>query len=161
MHNSPKRRGELGEIAFLHRATILGLRVSKPFGDSDPYDFIVDNGRHLSRVQVKATATRHSKSSYNIKAGRRPYRGRCKKAVFSPYVASEIDFLALYLVREELWFIIPIRALKGRTSLCYSFRYPKRGPCAPYVDAWELLQADATKAGHGAPLKMKERRCGR
>src|SRR5258708_263962 len=139
MRKNPKRRGEMGEIAFLQRASSLGLTVSKPFGDSDPYDFVTDNGQQLFRIQVKATATSHSKTSYSIKAGRRPYRTSGQEAIFSPYLASEIDFLALYVVPEDMWFIIPIGTLNGRTSLCFSFRYPTRGPCAPYRDAWHLL----------------------
>ena len=43
MRKNPKRRGEIGEISFLQRASQKGLRVSRPFGDSDAYDFIVDN----------------------------------------------------------------------------------------------------------------------
>ena len=139
MHRNPKRRGELGEIAFLQRASEKGLRVSRPFGDSDPYDFIVDNGNQRWRVQVKVTDTRHSKGSYSVKAGRRTYVKDGEEAIFSPYLASEIDFLALHFAPDDMWFIIPIEALEGRTSLCFSFRFPKRGPCAPFLNRWDLL----------------------
>jgi len=138
MRKNPKRRGELGEIAFLHRASQEGLRVSRPFGDSEPYDFIVDNGEQRWRVQVKVTDTRHSKNSYSVKAGRRGYAKK-GEAVFSPYRPSEIDFLVLHFAPDNLWFILPIDALKGRTSLCFSQRYPNRGPCAPFLERWDLL----------------------
>ncbi len=49
-----KRRGEMAEAAFLHKASRLGFGVAKPWGDSDPYDLIVDSGRRLWRVQVKS-----------------------------------------------------------------------------------------------------------
>ncbi len=127
MRKNPKRRGEMGEISFLQRASQKGLRVSRPFGDSDAYDFIVDNGRQRWRVQEKVTSTRHSKGSYSIKAGRRAYVKAGEEAVFLPYLASEIDFLALHFAPEDMWFIIPIEALNGRTSLCFAFRYPDRG----------------------------------
>jgi hypothetical protein len=39
-----KRRGEMAEAAFLHKASKLGFGVSKPWGDSDPYDLIVGLG---------------------------------------------------------------------------------------------------------------------
>jgi hypothetical protein len=48
-----KRRGELAELAILWKAASLGFTVAKPYGDSDPYDFIVDAGGHQFRVQVK------------------------------------------------------------------------------------------------------------
>jgi hypothetical protein len=37
-----KRRGELAELAFTLKAASLGFSVSKPYGDSDRYDFILD-----------------------------------------------------------------------------------------------------------------------
>jgi hypothetical protein len=37
-----KRRGELAELAFTLKAATLGFGVSKPFGDSERYDVILD-----------------------------------------------------------------------------------------------------------------------
>jgi hypothetical protein len=52
-----KRLGEAVEAAFLAKATMLGFPVLKPWGDSRPYDFAVESGRRLWKVQVKcATA---------------------------------------------------------------------------------------------------------
>ena len=51
-----KRTGELAEAAFLHKAVGLGFRVTKPWGDSERYDFVLDSGRRLWRVQIKCTA---------------------------------------------------------------------------------------------------------
>jgi hypothetical protein len=42
--NNPKRRGEMGEAAFLAKASSLGFSVSKPWGDSDRYDFVLYSG---------------------------------------------------------------------------------------------------------------------
>lgn len=51
---SAKRRGELVEVAFLHKAVSLGFGVAKPYGDSESYDFILDAAQsaasHLWRV---------------------------------------------------------------------------------------------------------------
>ncbi len=49
-----KQRGQLAEAAFPAIAARLGFRVSKPWGESSRYDFILDNGRRLLRVQVKS-----------------------------------------------------------------------------------------------------------
>src|SRR5271154_2239541 len=56
----PERKalGEAVEAAFLAKATMLGFPVLKPWGDSRPYDFAVESGRRLWRVQVKC-ATSH------------------------------------------------------------------------------------------------------
>jgi PD-(D/E)XK endonuclease len=42
-----KRRGELAELVFLLIATRMGFAVSKPYGDNERYDFIVDSHRQL------------------------------------------------------------------------------------------------------------------
>jgi hypothetical protein len=49
-----KRRGEVAEAAFLHKAASLGFSVAKPWGESDRYDFIVETGGSFLRVQVKS-----------------------------------------------------------------------------------------------------------
>ena len=43
----PKRRGEEGELAFMRRAIAEGFAVAKPWGDSERYDVILDNGVRL------------------------------------------------------------------------------------------------------------------
>lgn len=51
---TPKRRGEMAEAAFVAKASRMGFGVAKPWGDSDPYDLIVDTGEKLRKVQVKS-----------------------------------------------------------------------------------------------------------
>ena len=50
-----KQRGEWAELRFMTRATELGFRVSKPWGDSAPYDLAIDHRGRFRRVQVKCT----------------------------------------------------------------------------------------------------------
>src|SRR5712692_887625 len=57
VHLPTKRRGEVAEAAFLYKAASLGYSVSKPWGESDRYDFILDTGSHRWRVQVKSAHT--------------------------------------------------------------------------------------------------------
>ena len=156
MRKNPKRRGEMGEISFLHRATDLGFRVSKPFGDSDPYDFIVDNGRRRWLVQVKSSGKLCAKNVYHVNAGRHVYAGRHAVSRLVPYLPEEIHFLAVLIVPEDTWYIIPVQALDGRVSLrIHSPQHPKKGDFAPYAEAWHLLQ-DEPAAGsdqNTAPLQ--------
>src|SRR6266566_7076034 len=56
-----KQRGEWVEMLFMARASREGLQVSKPYGDSAAYDFIVESGALCSRVQVKSTRSRFEK----------------------------------------------------------------------------------------------------
>ncbi len=50
-----KERGEWVELQFMARAVRLGFKVSKPWGDSSPYDVGVESGSRILRVQVKST----------------------------------------------------------------------------------------------------------
>src|SRR5438132_4870328 len=50
-----KKKGEAAELAFMLKAVSLGFGVAKPWGNGERYDFILDTGTRLWRVQVKST----------------------------------------------------------------------------------------------------------
>ena len=126
----PKRRGEWAEIRFLGRAADLGLSVSKPYGDSDPYDFVVDSAGRLSRVQVKATAFRDSR-------WRNGYTCPVTSPLGRPYSPEEVDFVAAYVIPEDVWYIIPVEEITTTTvSLDPRSRSNKY---RRYREAWDLL----------------------
>jgi hypothetical protein len=200
-----KRRGELAELAFTLKAARLGFGVSRPFGDSERYDAIID-ARDLSptrkhpcnpsclvlrpsrnkrvsgdsrklevgsqnksgcptlpgvrrvgipmacpisraqlpreaflfpplwRVQVKCS-TQLDDGMYHLNAHRRT-GGRAL-----PYLPGEIDFLAAYIIPEDTWYIIPLEAFLGSTSLLFRRRTdPKPGLYDAYREAWHLLR---------------------
>src|SRR5215467_15488658 len=109
-----KRRGEVAEAAFLHKAAALGFSVAKPWGDSDRYDFILDFAGRLSRVQIK-TASRVSPGAYSIHA--------CGCDPGRIYTSEEIDFLIAYIVSENLWYVFPVHLfLKIRHVKLHPFR---------------------------------------
>jgi hypothetical protein len=84
---SSKTKGELGELAFSHKAACLGFGVAKPNGEDEAYDFILDSGQRLWRVQVKSIYT-------PFRDGFRAIGQRTNK---EPYTAKEIDFLVVYV----------------------------------------------------------------
>lgn len=104
-----KRRGELSELAFVYKAASLGFHVAKPYGDSERYDFILDAGHRLWRVQVKSTTTLIG-GLYRIKA-------------FSPGQTSDgcptLAFLARVGIRDliELEMLVPT-ALRTAVNPC-------------------------------------------
>ena len=59
MPRTPIRRkntkitGERSEASFLSRAANMGLGIAKPWGDSLRYDFLLDNGERLIRIQSR------------------------------------------------------------------------------------------------------------
>ena len=52
---APKRRGEWVELRFMAAAAENDLHVTKPWGDSAQYDFILEHQARLLRIQVKST----------------------------------------------------------------------------------------------------------
>jgi len=119
-----KRTGERSEAAFLYQASQRRFAISKPWGDSERYDFILDSGKRLWRVQVKSS--RHFDGSRYI----------VKLKGAAAYTAEEIDFIVAYIVPENLWYVIPISVAARRGQMYVSpggtrhFRHEK------YREAW-------------------------
>jgi hypothetical protein len=87
----------------------------------------------LWRVQVKCS-THLLDGLYRINAHRRTH-GRAV-----PYLPSEIDFLVAYIIPEDTWYVIPVRAIRG-TSLLFRRRRDRRpGLYDQYREAWRLLR---------------------
>jgi PD-(D/E)XK endonuclease len=129
-----RQRGDLGEVAFLHKATSLGFMVAQPYGTIYPFDFILQGGQDLWRIQVKAVS--HMSGGLYALTPRR-HQGKTRRA----YSKFEIDFVAVYIIPEETWYILPVREVVGR--LCLLFRpkgYHRPDIYAHYREAWHLLR---------------------
>ncbi len=63
-----------------------------------------------------------------------------------PYGRNEFDFVAVYLVLEDLWYIIPAKHVLGKwcIALCPHSRKAKYDP---YREAWHLLRGESPKSG--------------
>jgi hypothetical protein len=97
------------------------------------YDFMVEGGNKLWRVQVK-TSTCMRDGRYQLCIQRITHR-RCVA-----YKKSELDFVVAYLMPENAWYILPISVIAGRRSLLLAppgFR--GKNPWAKYREAWHLL----------------------
>ena len=131
---TPRRRGQLVELLFVKKASSLGFLVCKPVCD-ESYDFILDSGRRLWRVQVKSTQ-RFRKGGYLIGACHFSSHGT-KRA----YTAAEIDILAVYIVPARAWYIVPVESFTPQKWLSF---YPQhaasRGRFEPFREAWRLLR---------------------
>jgi hypothetical protein len=128
-----KRRGEWSELQFMARAAREGLRIAKPWGDSSRYDVVVETGGHFVRVQVKSTANRQPNGGYVCGVHPSPNSELYKRGDF--------DFLAAYLIFEDVWFIIPggviVRPKRNSITL-YADGPDNRW--TDYKEAWDLLR---------------------
>jgi long-subunit fatty acid transport protein len=107
-----RRYGDVGEVAFLHKAMGLGYMVAQPYGNIYPFDFIVQGGKKLWRVQVKSVAYMKN-GSYYLTVRRSVGR---KLAAYSK---AEVDFIAVYIIPEDIWYILPVSEIKGRQFLLF------------------------------------------
>jgi hypothetical protein len=139
----PKLRGEWAELRFMTRAAEHGLCVTKPWGETARYDFAVEHEGHFVRVQVKSTMF-VDRGGYSCSV----------RGCSGPYEGDPFDFLAVYLIPEDLWYIIPAEKVRGQGSVAL---YPRlrKSKYEKYREAWGLLKRDPTFAQrrrkHGAP----------
>jgi hypothetical protein len=142
-----KRTGELSEAAFLLKATSLGFAVTKPWGDSERYDFILDSGRRLWRVQIKCTEYERARG-YDIQP---TYTDQTRKAA---YTADDIDVLVAHVVPLDVWYVLPVEVFAPSKSLRF---YPDntcpRARFEQFREAWHLLRL----CGDGSPTRPAER----
>ena len=105
---TPKELGEFAEAEFLRTVLKMGMAVTKPWGESQGYDFIVDAAGKLTRVQVKAAFCRGKQGGYSL----RTYRSSMEC-----YTVKEIDALAGYVAPEDAWYLFPVREVRKVRSL--------------------------------------------
>ncbi len=126
--------GELSELDFLRKAMGMGMLVSKPWGDSDRYDFVVDTGGRLWRVQVRSTETRFGARGYAVHASvyvRRKIVG---------LTAKDIDVIVGYIAHRDIWYVVPVRAFVPRKNLWFYPDGSKKGAMfEKYRDAWWVM----------------------
>lgn len=122
-----KTRGEWAELRFITRALELGFRVSKPWGDSAPYDLATDHHGHFRRVQVKCTLF-HRGNSYKCHLDSNgvpllPSRHRFHRRLRDP----------------RRWYILPIKATNGQSDILLT-PHSKKAKYERYKEAWHLLK---------------------
>jgi hypothetical protein len=109
---APKRDtksiGDVSEACVLAALVKAGYAVSRPFGENQRYDLIIDDGKRLKRVQVKTGRLRAGVVEYSCSSSHthrggvaaRPYFGQADViAVYCPqngkvYMVPENEFVA-------------------------------------------------------------------
>lgn len=125
-----KARGEWAESVFVARAGEQGLTVSKPWGDSSSFDCVVGRPGKFVGVQVKSTVAK-------VESGKGYICSTCSSD--KVYRAGAFDFLAAYVIPEDVWYIVPAKLIRGlrSISLCTEGGEAKY---EEYREAWGLLR---------------------
>jgi hypothetical protein len=135
-----KRKGLIAELIFVVKAASMGFAVSKPYGDCEPYDVVIEENGRLFRIQVKSVFTT-CRWGYSVSVA----RNRQHRPIV-PYSAQEIDFIAAYVVAHDAWYIVPVAAIAGLAHIRLYPEGAKRQDGAhfeQYRDAWDLLRLGA------------------
>jgi hypothetical protein len=137
-----KRTGERSEAAFLYQASQRRFAICKPWGDSERYDFILDNRPQptiqLFRIQIKCTDSLRA-GAYETRATYE-FAGR-----HIPYTKRDIDFIAAHVIPLDLWYIIPVEVCTPQPMLrFYPHRQARRMRLEQYREAWNLLDPPFT-----------------
>src|SRR5882762_6619065 len=136
-----KLRGEWAEMMFMARATELGIAVSKAWGESRSYDFVVGWPGHFVAVQVKST-TSGFEPGWVCKLSSR----------IKPYPHGSFDFLAAYIVFEDAWYIIPEEEVLGMDNITLHSG-SSWANYEHYREAWHLLGTRAKDDKKGIDLQ--------
>lgn len=111
------------------RAASLGLNVCKPWGDSARFDFAVEHPGGCHRVQVKSTASVNKPGGLYV----------CSLPRRQAYSLGEFDFMAVYIIPKEIWYIIPAAVVCVRKRAFLLNPHCPESKYHPYLEAWHLL----------------------
>jgi len=116
--------GNAAEMVAMVACSLHGYHVSIPFGGKSPYDFILDNGERLYRVQVKEI--------YAGKVGERSRwmvdfmkpRGAGLYKRYEKYTESDCDLIVAVCVPHNAIYVFPIADVLDKRQASFYFDSP-------------------------------------
>ncbi len=119
---NPSRKGDETEATILATLMQLGVSVSVPFGDSDRYDLVVDDGRSRFRVQCKTGNWVNGTVRFNLYSSTDGRAGR----VDVDYTEEDVDVFAVYSPQTGEVYWVPIAETgRGEMRLRVEEPHPK------------------------------------
>jgi hypothetical protein len=98
-------------------------------------------------VQVKSTVAKCGRGyGCTVRGSRGPYR------------RNAFDYVAVYLILEDVWYIIPAKYIRGQWAvwLCPNLSNAKY---EPYREAWHLLRGESAKSGRVRSIQACAEEC--
>ena len=142
-----KKRGHWAELRFMAKAAELGFQLNTPLGDTAQYDVVIDLGGRFVSVQVKSTMFEAS----NLKAGNFVASLVHACGLNHRYQQTDFDYLAVYCITRDIWYIIPWAVACCKQSICVC-PGDKQNQWEHYREAWHLLR-------DRAPAPLLKRGC--
>jgi hypothetical protein len=121
------------------RAAEEGLHLAKPWGERR-YDVGVEYAGRYWRVQVKSTEYKRRGESYSLNVmgpGRKPYK------------IGDIDFVAVFLIPVNAWYIVPYERMRGKKGMRCSIHFTWGSKQQKYGDCREAFWLFREEEGPG------------
>ena len=140
MELQSKQKGNLTELQCIAACYKLGYSVSIPYGENSRYDFILDIGTKLLRIQVKTSSNKKAikNPSDAIIFACRSTNVNSKGNTTHRYTKEQIDYFATYWegkcylvpveecsVTKTLWFNKPANNQKSLISMAVDYELSK------------------------------------
>ena len=116
--------------ALLARAAEHGLGVLKPWGESARYDVGAEYHGQFPCAQVKST-----KYQWANPISATP----CPIIALNPYTCAQIDFMAAYLIPEDVWYIFPAGVATALEGHIWLSPHNQEHKYQRYMEVWQLL----------------------
>lgn len=124
--------GSLGEHIAIVKLMELGLSVSRPLGDNDRYDLIIDKENYLYKAQVKASIGNKDFVQFYTSSSQ-AHRGKGR----SHYSLEEVDLFLLVDVTSKMVFILHNNAKTSSIIIRY-IQSNSRNDNSNYADQFLL-----------------------
>lgn len=120
---STKEKGNLTELQCLTTFYSYGYKVSIPYGENCRYDFILDTGKKLLRVQVKTSRPlKNEEDGFVFSTA--STRVNSSKNIRNYYTKEEIDCFSTFYLGK--CYLIPVEEV-GKSEKKLRFKYPTNG----------------------------------
>ena len=119
MELQPKQKGNLTELQCITACYQLGYIVSIPYGENSRYDFILDIGNKLLRVQVKTSSNKKEIKNPTdaIVFSCRSINVNSKGNTTHRYDKKQIDYFATYWNNQ--CYLIPVEECSTEKTLWF------------------------------------------
>jgi hypothetical protein len=107
----PKAIGDRSALAAILALEAAGWAVYAPFGENTRADFLIDDGRQVSRVQCKTGRLRAGVIQFKVCSS---YAHHSNPAARARDYLDEIDFFAVYCPETGGVYLVPIRDIELR-----------------------------------------------
>lgn len=124
MELSSKEKGNLTELQCITRCYELGYKVSIPYGENSRYDFILDTGNKLYRVQCK-TSSKVDEECFKFSC--RSTRVNATQTISKRYTEEEIDYFCTFYEGKCYFVHVSECGIEKKLRYCYPRNGQKKG----------------------------------